>query len=399
MAEQYSLVQSKGWLDGLDISSSLREKTQSIGQSVSHLTNQTINPIKSTVSDIQSGIALIKDTDRQFLNQLHTYRSETINTINDYLSSLTGGHFNFDDFGSVVSYKDGFKVNSSELTRLASNAIGFNISSIDTIKNDLSNEFLSELNEMSLGLSNGLFQNENGKITISGDWDKQIGDSVFAFLTNSSSDFHTVRNFAAANAVLNVMVYKNADIGFVEGFAAFKDLYLYESDYHAALINCIETLLRKGDINSLDEVLKILDQESIMSVNVIYPKFAETVLSTFSLPETALIEEQTTYGEKLITIIEKVNGDSWMMSKTFYGSILNIGLVTKVSDDSKTVVEAYTQTLLKTADQVESSSTSQATQLRAKANTLLVLMNAAGLIAIQDARTLFTTDFPNAVTF
>lgn len=387
MSEQYSLVQSRGWLDGLDISSSLREKTQAIGQSVTHLTNQTINPIKSTISDVQSGIALIKDTDRQFLNQLHAYRSETINTINDYLSNLTGGRFNFNDFGNIISYKDGFKVNSSELTRLASQAIGFNISSIDTIKNDLSNEFLSELNEMSLGLSNGLFQNENGKITISGDWDKQVGDSVFAFLTNSSDTFHTVRNFAAANAVLNVMVYKNADIGFVEGFSAFKDLYLYESDYHAALINCITTLLRKGDVNSLDEVLKILNQESIMSVTVIYPQFAETVFSTFSLPETAIIEEHATYGEKLVRIVEKVNGENWMVSKTFYGAVLNIGIVSRLSDDSRTVINAYVQTLLKS----NPAST--------KAKTLIVLLAAGGMFTIQDSRTRFTTDFPHAVTF
>lgn len=389
MSEQYRLVQSKGWTEGLDISNSLKEKTQSISQSVAHLTNQTINPIKSTVSDIQSGIALVKNTDRQFLQQLHSYRSETINTINDYLSTLTGGRMNLSDFGRVISYKDGFKVNSSELTRLASNAIGFNISSIDTIKNDLSNEFLSELNEMTLGLSNGLFQNDNGKITISGDWDKKIGDAVFSFLANGNSDFTTVRNFAAANSVLNVMVYKNAQIGFVEGFAAFKDMYLYESDYHAALIKCIETLLQRGDVNSLDEVTKILNTTSVMSVNAIYPKFAETVLTNFNLPDDALIETHSTYGEKLTSTIERVVGENWMMSKTFYGEILNVGLVTKVSDSSKMVMEAYIQTLLKTGD-------SKKTQ---KANTFIVLLNAAGILTLQDARTRFIQDFPNAVTF
>lgn len=389
MSEQYSLVQSRGWTDGLDISNSLKEKTQSISQSVAHLTNQTINPIKSTVSDIKSGIALVKDADRQFLSQLHSYRSETINTINDYLSSLTGGRINFEDFGRVISYKDGFKVNASELTRLASNAIGFNIASIDTLKNDLSNEFLSELNSMTLGLSNGLFQNDNGRVTISGDWDKKIGDSVFSFLVNGNSDFTTVRNFAAANAVLNVMVYKNAQIGFVEGFSAFKDLYLYESDYYSALINCIETLLQRGDVNSLDEVIKILDKTSRMSVNTIYPKFAETVLSNFNLPDDALIETHSTYGEKLVTIIERVVGESWMMSTTFYGDVLNVGLVSRVSESSKTVMAAFIETLIKKGDSAS----------KTKASTLVVLINAAGILAQQDARTRFTQDFPNAVTF
>lgn len=400
MTDQYSNIQNKGIFEGFDISNVLQTKTKEIGQSVSGFTNQTVNPIKSTVSDVKSGIALIKDTDRQLLNQLHTYRSETIESINNYLSNLTGGRFSLSDFGKVISIKDGFKVNSDELTRMASNAIGFNLSSIATIKNDLSNEFLKELNEMSLGLSNGLFQVDNGKITIAGDWDRKIGDAVFNFLSNGSDDFKTVKNFAAANAVLNVMVEKNAQIGFVNGFSSFEGMYLYESDYHAALIASIGTLLSKGDIDSLDEVLKILNSESIMMVRAIYPKFTETVLSKFTLPLNALVENYTTYGEKLITIIEKVNGGGWMNSTTFYGSVLNIGLVSVITDDSKTILAHYSQTLKNRADELEKQSQqAQAEVLRNKASSIILIITCGGFISIEKASDVFKRDFPNAVTF
>lgn len=400
MAEQYSGVQNTGWSGGFDISNVLKSKVQSISQSVSGFTNQTVNPIKSTVSDIKSGIALVKDTDRQFLNQLHSYRSQTIETINNYLGSLTGGAFTLSDFGRVVSFKDGFKVDSDELVRMAGNAMGFNISSVANIGSDLTNQFLNELNDMSLGLSNGLFQVDGGRVTISGDWDKQIGDAVFNFLSNGSDDFRTVRNFAASNAVLNVMVRQNANIGFVEGFSGFKDMYLYESDYHAALIGSIDILLGRGDVNSLNEVLNILNAESIMSVKAIYPKFAETVFTQFKLPDDAYVEDYNTYGEKLITIIQKVCGTEWYLSNTFYGKIMNIGLVSKASESSITVIEHYSQTLANNAAQLrKESKDDEAAVLEALSSNLVLIIACAGFVTIDSATNIFRHDFPAAVTF
>ena len=324
--------------EGFDISKVAAQNEKSIASSISGFTNQAVNPIKSTVSDLKSGIALIKDTDKQIMNKLYTYKSSTIDSINDFLGSLTGGKIGLADFGRVISYKDGFKVDSDELMRMAGRTLGFNIGSIATIKDELANSFLDELNSMTLGLSNGLFQTDGSKITIAGDWDKNIGQSVFDFLSSGGEEFVTVRNFAASNAVVNTMVKQNAAIGFVQGYAGFASMYLYQSDYYGALIATIPTLLSRGDVNSLDEILKILDDASRYTIKNQFPNFAETVLANFNFPEGTLPEDYAGYKDKLIAVIKKIEGVKWMYKTTFMGDILNIGLVTTISDDSKTLL-------------------------------------------------------------
>lgn len=325
--------------DGFDISKVAAQNEKSIASSISGFTNQTVNPIKSTVSDLKSGIALIKDTDKQIMNKLYTYKSSTIDSINDFLGSLTGGKIGLADFGRVISYKDGFKVDSDELMRMAGRTLGFNIGSIATIKDELASSFLDELNSMTLGLSNGLFQTNGSKITIADDWDKNIGESVFDFISSGDEEFVTVRNFAASNAVVNTMVKQNANIGFVQGYASFANMYLYQSDYYDALISTIPTLLSRGDVNSLDEILKILDNNGRYKVKSLYPNFVETVLANFHFPENTLPEDYEGYKDKLIAIIVKIDGPKWMYKTTFMGDVMNVGLVTGISDDSKTALQ------------------------------------------------------------
>lgn len=331
-------VTASSVFDGYDISGILKERTKVISESVSGFTNQTVNPIKSTIADLKSGIALIKDTDQKLMNQLFSYKSSVIETINDYMGSLTGGKISLADFGSVISYRDGFKVDSDALVRMAGKTLGFNIGSISSIGNDLSREFLNELNSMTLGLSNGLFQVDGGRVTIAGDWDRNIGNSVFDFLSSGSSSFRTVNNFAASNAILNTMVRQNATIGFVEGYGAFKDMYLYESDYHDALVSNIPLLLQRGDVNSLKEILNIISETSLYTVKSRYDNFSELVLSNFNLPEGTLPENYDDYKNTLLEIIKKVNGENWNKSYTFMGWVLNMAMVTNISEDSKTVL-------------------------------------------------------------
>lgn len=360
-----------GTYEGLDISKQLQDQIKSINRSVSGLSNQTINPIKATIADVKSGIAIIKDGERNILNQVRTYRSVVIDGINDFISSLTGGYMDLKDFGKVIDFKDGFKIDKDQLLRMSGDALGFNLNSISSLKDDLADEFLNELNDMTLGLSDGLFQTDGSKVKIAGDWDKNIGDALFDFLSNGSSEFKTVRNFAAANASLNVMMKYNAQIGFVDGFKSFKEMYPFESDYQAALVNTISILLTRGDVDSLNEVISILNTASLYTVTSKYPNFAQEVLSNFKLPENVLVEQHEQYKNMLLTIIEKVCGKYWFNKNTFMGDVLNIGLVSKISDDSKTVLE--------------------------REASLIPFLCTAGLIEQSNCIDLFKKDFPNSV--
>jgi len=335
-----NIIKPKSSFENMNMADNLAQRQKAISESVSGFSNQMVNPIKSTVSEIKAGVAIIKDTDKAISQKLYNYKSEAIDSINDYLNALTGGKINFNDFGNVLSYKDGFKVDSDELLKIAGKSLGFNINNITDMKKQLGQSFINELNDMTLGLSDGLFQvGYDGEFKIAGDWDKTTGQLVFDFLERGSDTFGAINNFAATNAILNTMVYKNAEIGYSNGFYSFGEMYLYRDDYYGALINSIEILINNGDIDSLNEVLKILDTESRYKVRSKYPNFTETVLINFRFPNNVLEEEYDIYLEKLLKIIEEVDGKDWNLTNTFMGDILNVGLVSKISEDSYTLLQ------------------------------------------------------------
>lgn len=381
------LTSTKDWTDGFDISNNLKTKTQDINNSVSGFTRQAVNPIKSTLSDVKSGIALIKETDKKFVDKLYAYKSSTIDNINSYISSLTGGTLSLSDFGDVISVQDGFKVNQDALTRIAGKTMGFNINSITDAKNQLGNEFLNELNGLTVGLSGGIYQNSNGKITLNNNWDRNIGDTVFSFLGLSSSTFDTIRNFAAANSVLNVMVKHTAEIGYADGFKYYKDQYLYESDYEAALIASIRTLIDNGDVNSLYEVTGLISDRGKRVVNAKYPTFAQTLFSEFTFPYKTTSDKYAGLGEKMIGSIERIGRENWLTLPTFYGQAIDISLGANLSIDTQTALRYYIDVL------------SQKEETKPKANQLVSLLVSANFESIHPARDVFLRQFPNAVTF
>lgn len=381
------LTATTDWTNGFDISDSLKNKTQDISNSVSGFTRQTVNPIKSTLADVKSGIALIKDTDKKFVDKLYAYKSSTLDNINSYISSLTGGTLSLSDFGDVVSVQDGFKVNKDALTRIAGKTMGFNINSIADAKNQLGNEFLNELNSLTVGLSDGMYSVNGGKLSLNNNWDRNVGDTVFSFLGLSSTTFDTVRNFAAANAVLNVMVKNTADIGYAEGFQYYKDQYLYESDYEAALISSISTLINNGDINSLYSVTGLISSRGRRVVNAKYPQFAQTLFSEFRLPNKTTSDEYSSYGEKMIECVKRIAGESWLMVPTFYGQAVNVSLGADLSTDTRTVLRYYTDIMDQNPD------------TKTYATQLVSLLVSANFAETTPARDVFLNQFPHAVTF
>lgn len=371
---QSGLLEQKSSFEGMNLTESLAKRQKAISNSVSEFTTQMVNPIKSTVSKIKEGVALIKDMDRKLSDQLYQYKSETIDNINGYLNALTGGKLNIEDFGNVLSYQDGFKVDSDELLRIAGKTMGFNLNSIGNMKQQLGQAFIDELNDLTLGLSDGLFiVGYDGEINISGDWDRNKGEFIFDFLSKGSDTFSAVNNFAASNAILNTLIYNNAEIGFVQGFRPFEEMYLYQSDYYNALINSIEILIGRGDILSLKEVLTILDEEERWKVKAKYPNFAETVLRNFSFDYNTTEDQYDELKDTLLEIIIKVEGKDWNKEETFMGSLLNIGLVNHISDDSKTLLQ--------------------------RDESLVPFLLASGIFNERNAMDAFRSDFSNAVLF
>lgn len=327
--------------DGLDLGNALAGLSKEVTSTVSQLKDQSINPIKSISERVKDGAALLKETDKTVTDKINTFKSDVLLGINSVLSDITGGKLNASDFSRVLTYQDGFKVDSDELFRIASKGLGFNASNIDGLKRELAGSFMDELSDMTLGLSDGLFYYDGTKFVVGDNWSYGEGNILLQYLMKQSDAFNSIINVAGMNSALNTMLMESARQGFRDSFSSFKDKYVFESDYEAALMRSIEILLTNGDLLSLQEVLKLLGESNHANIKAKYPKFAETILSTYRFSRTVEPEDYPELKKILLEIITSVEGKKWYLiySEVLQKDVLNASVVTRASKDSKTLLE------------------------------------------------------------
>lgn len=366
-----SLIQSKSIFDSVNAKNPVQQASKSISETVSGLKSQIVNPLKSVTSSINAGIATVKEGQAVITENLSAYKSAAIDGINDTLKNITGGLFNVKDIGRIITYQDGFKVNTDELLSIGSKGLGFNVRSLTDLKQQIGDGFINELDSMTGGLAKGMFTADGVKIALSDDWQFGITNSIVDFLGKDSDLFASVVNTAGINSILNVMLNKTIQNGMYQGYSAYKTMYVFESDYHDALISSIGIAIGKGDLKSIKTILDILKEEGTNKVAAKYPTLIEQMLSTFKFGEDTVPSEYDALTEMLLNVCVTIGGSDWYRYPTQHGMAINVTLVNSITSDAKL--------LLETTD------------------ILIPFLCASGIYTEQVATEVFMTDFPNAL--
>lgn len=371
-----TLLQNTSIFDGVNINNSLQKASQSMGETVSNLTDQVVNPFKSISSGIQAGVAKVSETQAVITSTLTTYKSSAIDGINNALKNITGGKYNLSDVTSLVTYQDGFKLDTNQLLSLAGRGLGFNINSMTDLKNQIGDGFINELNSMTGGLARGLVIADTSgnfvKLHIADDWKYSAGSQLIDFLAkDGDSGFGTVVNVAAINSVLNTMLNQAVQNSLTQGYQRFENMYVYQSDYHDALINNSNVSAGRGDLDSLATIIDIVGDEGAAKVAALYPNTIEQTLTNYAF---TLDDDPSDYPRltaNLLKVCTSLGGADWYKYPTQFGMVTNVGLVNNISQDAKILLES--------------------------ADDLIPLLCSSGLFVDQSATDLFLSDFPTAV--
>lgn len=369
-----TLLQRNGQFDGVDLKNTLQKASQSMGETVSGLEKQLINPFKSVTDTVQSGVALVSEKQTQLLSTISSYKSQAIDGINTTLKNITGGLFNIGDIGQIITYQDGFKVDTNQLLRIGSKGLGFNINSMMDLKQQIGDGFLKELDSMTLGLATSVFRADGTKISLADDWQFGIGTSIMDFLGKDDPEgFGAIVNTAAMNSILNTMLYKTIETGMWQGYGNYGGMYIFQSDYHAALIDSMSIAIGRGDAKSIQTILDIIEDEGVLKVNAKYPDLIEQMLSNFAFTKDTAPEEYEEIKTLLLKVCTTVGGTYWYKYPTQFGDAYKLALVNFISDDAKLLL----------ADE----------------DDLIPLMCSSGIFFEQRATDVFPSDFPKAVVF
>lgn len=368
-----TLLQKNNTFLGVDADNPINALSKSIGDSISGLTSQLSNPLKSVGEATNSGVALVSESDSKLTTALTTFKSINIDKIIQGASDLVGGILNNPQLGNVLSYEDGFKVNSSELLRIASQGLGFNVGSTSDIKQLMGDEFLKELDSMTGGLSNGMFFADGTKVGIRDGWEMSIGESLISFIGRENSAFAGIVNIAGVNAVLNTMIRQAAENSMYQSYDSFGEQYLFQSDYHDAIINSMEYCIARGDLQSINKMLEIIGTEGLNKVRAQYPDLIERTLSGFYFTGNTYPEDYPQLATLLNQLLITVGGSTWYQTSTEFGMVTNLATINTISTDAKLLLGTFPQ--------------------------YHPLLCASGIYGEQSAIDVFLKDFPKAVAW
>lgn len=371
-----TLIQKSSIFDSVDINNPLQKASQSMSSTVANLTSQIVNPFKAITSGVQAGVATINEAQSVISQNISAYKSSAIDGINTALKNISGGLLNLNDLGSLVTYQDGFKLNTDQLLSLAGKGVGFNISSLQNLKDQIGDGFLRELNSLSGGIASGfVIADTSGsfiKLHVADDWKYSVGSSLINFLAADDPDgFGTVVNVSAINAVLNTLLNQAVQNSMTQSYSNFADMYVYQSDYHDALIDNAPLAATRGDLDSLVTIIDIVQDTGAGKIAASNPNTVQDLLSAYYFNNDVDPSDYPKLTQDLLKVCNSLGGNNWYKYPTQFGEVINVGLVNSISADAKILLESSEE--------------------------LIPLLCSSGIFTEQSATDLFTADFPTAV--
>lgn len=359
-------------LDGVDQTNPSNQTSDQFLKSVDNLNNQTLTPISSFSDVLTDSAVTLSSADTTVANNITAFKSNAIDQINSVIGSLTDGLLSASDLNDVITVQDGLNIDTNQLLNKVSNNLGYDVTTIPGFQDQFGQQSLNEfqrLTQMSIG---DLVYADGNSLKIRGDWRSGIGDSLLGYLAQSSDTFKALTDLVSSNSILNTLVNNCSQLGIKDGFKALFGQYKRPEDAQNALINNVYYLVAKGDIDSLNEILTLINDDGVNTINAQYPLLVNMLLTNFSFGYDVTPNDYPKLKQDLLLIITKIKGSDWYLMQTQFGLIPNLALVSSISDDSRTLLmdEDY----------------------------LIPLLGASNKFRSQDSRNVFIQDFPGVPT-
>ena len=325
--------------DGLDLGSNLDSFKKNVGNSMNTVKSSILTPVSTITTKVNDGIAVVKATDSKLQSIVSSYKSAAVSQLDGIIGALSGGMLNTSDLTSMVRVgPDGVTFNTDDLMRNVGDKIGMDLTGgtsgfISRFASGVNNEF-STITGNHFG---DLVNTDGSTFRISKNWRGQAGSGLLSML-NRYGGFDSLVDTSVTNSFYNTLLNNSAQYGMADSYASIIANYKFKHDAQSALIHAVQYMLANGDVDSLDEVIKLLDKEGVMGVNARYPLFVESLLSKFSFSATTVAEDYPAIRTKLLNVLITFAGPDWHQTSTQFGTAYNLMLTSTISADVTTLL-------------------------------------------------------------
>ncbi len=298
-----------------------------------------LTPVSAVMEKAKDGLALVKSTDSKVQSMLTNFRSQAVEQMDGILGALSGGLLNTSDITKAVRYdQNGFSFDSSSLSSAIGNKIGLDLSSKDAFISQMSSTISSEFNRISNGAFGGLLSVDGKGFRVNGDWRGIVGQGVLnTFLRYT--DAEDLVDYSITNSFYNSLLYNAADYGMKDSYASIFNKYTSPEAARDGLTEAIGRMLNKGDLESINAVLDLLDNQNKTMIMAKYPDFLESLLSNFTFDTDVTPADYPAIRDRLYRVINEITYRSqWWLRYTQFGYVYDLSLVNRLSTDMLTLL-------------------------------------------------------------
>ena len=324
--------------DGFNLTDTLNKFKTSTDQAMSKVKDSTLTPMDVTGDRMKEGAALLKPTDTSVTKTIGTYKSTAVSELDGIIGMLSGGLLNTKDLtGAIRMGPNGLGLSTDAILAAASTQAGFPISSAASGMRRLASGITTEFRKLTGIDVGGLVTSDGKSFGVSGNWRTYLGQATLDQI-NSLTGINDFIDVSMQTALYNSVMQSAAQLGMKDSYKSIYDLYQNQRSARDILIDAIRTMITNGDIESIDEVVKLMDQDGINSINAIYPDFIETLFRSFHFAEDVYVDQYGALREKLLGFLVKICGPNWWMRSTQFGNAYNMAVINSASTDMITLL-------------------------------------------------------------
>ena len=296
---------------------------------------QAISPVQNKLKE---GVASLKAGEAKVSGIISGYKDEVISGLDSIVGALSGGLLDFKDASQYFSVgPNGVSFNKDQLVSSLGNKIGIDLSSKDALMYQLSDMANSEFNDLTGGYFGNMVTNDGNGFRITKNWRDQMG-SGFLTLLGRTTGINTLTDYTFNASYYNSLMKMSAQYGMSDAYEKIMDKYNSPEDAEAALLNAIPQMMQNGDLVSMNKVLDLVSAKGKATINAKYPGLASNLFQSFVLDNDTSPGEYPAIKAMFLRVVISIFGDSWYKSPTMFGMVLNMGLISSVSEDMKKVL-------------------------------------------------------------
>lgn len=335
--------------EGVDLAPSLNLFKKNTNNSMQRVKEDSLTPVDVTTKNMQKGTALKTSRDTGLKGTVTNYRDTVVNALDGIIGAVSGGFLNTKDITRAIKVgRDGVTFDENNILRAVSTQMGYPVTSESGAMRQVAGDISKEFNRIT-GLNIGRILTSDGKtFKVNKNWRGQMGSEVFRQLTKFAGidDFMDV---SVKSSVHNSLYYNASRFGMKDSYRRIYNSYPlgFEAIRRDATLEALQYMITNGDIDSIDEVLKILDEDdgglqaNRKIIAAKFPNFIQILFSNFRFDDDVFPEDYPALLQRLLSVLERIKGDNWWLTYTEFGMAQNLAIMTRVSKDMRILLSGY----------------------------------------------------------